>query len=450
MLTRSICVVLFVLGVFTMTWAQSSNPPAEPYAVGTVFGPENPPVSSLEEVTPNAEARSFIKPGLHFSESINSNGGDRNGEIHTVSRGFGSLELQRTWQHYRTNLNYVGGGAFYTNRDRDTAQLQDLSASQQIFWKRGLLVFRDSFSYLPEGAFGHGSFGGAAGGGGGGEGEGGLGGGHFGSLGQTPRLTNEVVVSAMETLSSRSAVTAAATYGTVHFTDDSDQTLINSRQISAHAGYSYQINRTDQVGLLYGYQNFHFPREGSSKFATHLVHATYSHRISERMDLTVAGGPQFTLIDSPIFDGFNRVSFTGRAALKYSFPHTEVRLSYRRYTTSGSGLFAGAQTNGVRLSATRPLSRLLELTADLGYSHNSRILPRTGFANAHSFQSAYAGLAMRRKLTRDLSGVVRYQFTNFNSDVAVCGGISTDCGRLLERHTVTFGLDWYFHPIRLD
>src|SRR5262249_55265425 len=76
LLTRFICIVLFLLGVLKVTWAQlQDRPPAEPYAVGTVFGPENPAVTSLEEATPNAEARSFLKPGLHFSESLNSNGG---------------------------------------------------------------------------------------------------------------------------------------------------------------------------------------------------------------------------------------------------------------------------------------------------------------------------------------------------------------------------------------
>jgi hypothetical protein len=449
-MNRMIYVGLLLAVVVPAGWAQSEDQNTDITlryggVVGSVFGPENPAVSSLDEATPGAEPRSYLLPALHFSQSLNSNGGDRDHQFHTVTRGFGSLEFQRMWKRYQTNINYVGGGAYYTNRTRDAAQLQDLTASQVLHWKRGMLSLRDAFSFLPEGSFGHGSFGGAGGGGEGGAGHGA----HFGSLGQAPRITNEVILSAMETLSPRAAVTVGGTYGRVHFTDNTDG-LIDSSQISAHAGYSYQLNRTNQVGVLYGFQDFHFPREESSAFTTHLVHATFAHRITGRMDLTLAGGPQVTLINSPIFPDFHRLSFSGRASVRYAFSRTEVRLSYRRYTTGGSGLFAGAQTDGVRLSATRPLSRLWEATADLGYSHNSRIVPRTGDFDAHTFQSAYAGLAMRRRLGPDLVGVVRYQFANLNSDGALCGGVSSSCGRLAERHTITFGLDWYLHPIHLD
>src|SRR5258708_18958491 len=100
----------------------------------------------------------------------------------------------------------------------------------------------------------------------------------------------------------------------------------------------------------------------------------YGHRITGRMDFLMAAGPQITSLTN--FTAFgpvktDRLSVAGRASLRYRFPKTSLDLAYERYTTSGSGLFAGAQSHGVRQIANRPLTRVWSGFADLGYSHNS-------------------------------------------------------------------------------
>jgi len=64
------------------------------------------------------------------------------------------------------------------------------------------------------------------------------------------------------------------------------------------------------------------------------------------------------------------VSVAGRASLRYKFRKALVDLSYDRYTTSGSGFFAGAKSDIGRLSLKRPLSRVWDGFADVGYAHN--------------------------------------------------------------------------------
>jgi hypothetical protein len=451
MVRRYSCALLFLATALGLARGQVENstqsqePQLNPTAI-SVFGPKNPPVSGFDDAAmgPTAEPRSFLIPGLHFSQSLDSNVNQstQNSGLHTVTRALGSVQLQRLWKRYETDLDYVGGGAFYSNRARDTAQLHELTVEQKLKWQRGQLSLGDSFSYLPEGSFGAGSFGGAAGGGMEG------GGGHFGSLGRAQHLTNEAVLGVSELLTPRSAVTLSGNYTTVHFLDSS-QGLIDSRQISGEAGYSYQLNRTDQIGAAYEYQNFHFPRVDSSAFKTNLVEAVYAHRISERMDLSVSGGPQITLIDNPQ-GNLDRVSFSGRAMVHYSLSQTDLRLSFRRHVTSGSGIFNGADSNVVRLTATRQLSRLWEAAADLGYSHNTRIQPSTEHSATRTFQSEYAGISARRRIRRDLTGFVRYQYTNSGFNDTFCDGPGCDFGRTAQRHVVTFGLDWYLRPIRLD
>ena len=145
--------------------------------------------------------------------------------LHSVTRGLGGLTMQRLWSRYQLAAAYVGGVGYYNQAGQGLEQIQELQAQQTILWKTGQFSVRDSFSYLPEGTFGYGSYGGAGGFqlglGGVGEGMGMLGsgfGGHlgnlwalaqFGSLGQSPRITNVAVVDVVESLTPRSSVTAA-------------------------------------------------------------------------------------------------------------------------------------------------------------------------------------------------------------------------------------------------
>src|SRR5262249_48957772 len=119
------------------------------------------------------------------------------------------------------------------------------------------------------------------------------------------------------------------------------------------------------------------------------------------------------------------------------------------YITTGSGFVAGANTDGVRLTVSRPLTRLWEVSGDLGYSHNDRI-QAISFLTPRSFQSGYIGAAIRRRFTQDISGFFRYQFTSFTLDDSTCNLTGSSGGGLSHRNTATFGLDWNFKPIRLD
>jgi hypothetical protein len=116
------------------------------------------------------------------------------------------------------------------------------------------------------------------------------------------------------------------------------------------------------------------------------------------MDLLLGAGPQITLIDTqsavcsdptiqpilctlfgdtlnPITVKNTKLGVAAQARLRYKFPTTTMALSYQRFETSGSGLFAGAQSDIVRLSATRRLSRVWTGMADIGYSRNERVQP---------------------------------------------------------------------------
>jgi hypothetical protein len=493
-------------------WAQdSSTPPStgnapqsaqqEPVpAYGQENAPppisENPPLSGLDlpSLEPHAAPLSYLQPGATFSESAESNAGNvlGGGGVTSVTRALGSVTLQRLWSNYDLALDYVGGVGYYNVQGLGFQSLQQMDLDQKITWKRGELSLRDSFSYLPEGNFG-GSYGSL-----GSQGIASLGttafsgfwgGSSLGNLGLAPRILNVSLADISENLSPKSAITAAGGYAFTHFygTDTAGNSFIGSSQVSAQVGYNRLISSHTQIALVYGYQAFDFSVFGTA-FHSHVIQGMYGHRISGRMDLLVGAGPQLTFIDTqsavcsdPTLPAFfcqpagdtlipttiknTKLGVAAQARLRYQFPKTSLDLAFQRFTTSGSGLFAGAQSNIVSLSASRPLSRVWSAFVDIGYSSNGLVQPlseqqlmecgnpQTSQAacpanDATSYRYAFVGGGLHRALGRDFHVFVSYQFNELAFDQSFC--TSSPCNRISNRSVATFGLDWTPRPIRID
>lgn len=428
----------------------------------------NLPISGIDQPSlgPWFPTRSFLLPGVHVSEALDTNVGQTAGTsaINGVTRALGCLMLQKISGRYVTALDYVGGVAFYTGINPNLAQIQQFDAEQKILWHSGAFTVRDRFSYLPEGSFGFGAYGesgaynlglGGIGYTGGtlGQGLGGLFGlGAFGSLGQQPRIDNLTVADVTQNLSARSSLTFAGGYEIVHFTDNTAG-FIDSNQITAQVGYDYKLTRKSQIALIYGFQHFQYPNIPGSSLSTHVVNVMYGHRISGRMDFLVGAGPQVTLINnSPLFGGSsNRVTVSARAALRYRFPRTSMGIYFDRYDSTGSGYFAGAVSDVVRFSVSRPLTRKWSATADIGYAYSSALQPTLAGPlppTTNSFQYVYAGAAVHRPLGRQFALFVSYQFNDLWFNGASCNAGSA-CGSAV-RNVAAVGLDWHPRPIRLD
>jgi hypothetical protein len=443
--------------------AQTPTQPAPAFGQDTPAqqATENPPLSGLDEPVfePGSDVKNYIQPGLQVSESMDTNaaGDFSNAQVRSVTRVLGSLAIQRIWGRFDAGMDYVGGAGFYT-RSIGTRQVHSLDSFGRTFWRTGHLTLRNNFSYLPEGAFGFGSYGGVGGfpfgGALGGGGVGGFGGalhffgvGQLGTLGNEPHLTNLSTIDIAQHISPRSSVTFTAGYGIGHFTEDS-QNLVDSRQTAVQVGYNYVLSRKDQIGVLYGYQHFQFPGGGNT-FNTHLAHFMYGRAISGRMSFVIAAGPQVTELRDPLFGNTNRITGSGRVSLHYRFPKTNFALVYSRYNTTGSGFFAGAESDIIRVDVTHVLGRRYEGFADVGYSRNKRLQDSFLGADAAHFNSIYAGAGIHRELTREWRLFLAYQFADVSFDDSFCAG-DPACSRSGQRHVVTIGLGWRPRPIRLD
>jgi len=460
---------------------------------------ENPPISGLDlpSLEPHAAPLSYMQVRATVNESADSNVALTAGtnSFNSVSRALGSLELQRLWSNYDLALDYVGGVGYYDVAGQGLKNLQQMDINQKITWKRGEFSVRDGFSYLPEGNFGgaYGSLGSAGSQTLGSSTFGAFWGGQaLGGLGTTPRILNVSLGEVEQYLSPKSVVTATGGYSFMHFygNDVSGPTFIGSSEVTAQGAYDRILSSHTQVGLLYGYQGFDFTVLGTA-FHSNVAEAMFGHRITGRMDLMLAAGPQVSFIDTqaavcsdptvPLllcqFDGDTlttatvrdkRVGVAAQARLRYQFPKVSLGLTYERATTAGSGIFTGAQSDIVRFTASRPLSRVWNATFDIGYSHNVRIQPLTQAQviactsstqnpqsacpanDATSYNDGFVGGSLHRQLGRTFHFFISYQVDELAFDRSFCGPTGTSCNRITNRQVATFGLDWTPRPIRLD
>jgi hypothetical protein len=412
-----------------------------------------PPVTSLDLVSlePAVAARSYLQPGVHATESINSNLGSNGGAV-GITRLLGSMDLTKFWRRYAFAADYVGGASIYSDNLSSPSQVHELSAVQRYAWRTGQLQACDHFTYLPEGSFGFSGFNGAGGSIIGGSCGGSFGGGSsFGSLGQQPRFTNAASLDLQESLSPRSSITAAAGYTFTDFLHNHDLGTINSRQESAQVGYSRVLNHFDQLGLQYGFEQFLFPQAGAGTIVTHTGQALYEHQVSGRMDLTLGAGPELIIIRNPSGSA-NEVTVSARAALRYKFPRNTLLLSYNRHVTAGSGIQLGSKTDEARAVLSRPLTRLWTGTVDVGYSHHTALQAAALLNNAvaGSYQSGFGGGGLTRRIGRFFSLQLHYQYTFEYFGGSACTLVDCSSAHSFNRSVGDVTLSWRPAPIRLD
>lgn len=465
MRTRTIRLAVLVLGAGVCAAAQGGDQtqpgttPAPAFGQNApVLNPENPPITSLDEpgLDLHPANRSFFSPALQVSESADTNALNQLGgsDLESVSRVLGAFDLQQFWPKSDLFLEYLGGGAFYSN-PYDVKQLHAAGLEAVTRWRTGQMTLHDKFSYLPDGSFSIGTFGGlpgfglAAGGLGTGDASGGLPGAHLfgsgelGSVGNIPRLANTAILDVVQAINPRSAITVAGGFSNAHFYDPTN-TLIDSDQFTIQGGYSRLISRHDQIGAIYAFQVFQFPEATGGQFINHVVNVRWSHTISGRLSLLAGAGPQYTILEEG--GTLPHWSVSARVQLRYKVGHSSMVLSYQKFTSAGSGFFAGADTQSARFAFNRPLGRTWEVFGDFTFTNEKKIQP-IGVA-ADSYNNGTAGAILRKHLGRSYDVFVAYRYGETSFDVPICA--SGSCGKTDQRQTGTMGLEWHPRPTRIE
>lgn len=478
--SKPVWILIVVLGVCTaLAWAQQPDPrvgsPSQPIsplkdssskasadagdsgAAPAGMVPDNRPLTGAERYglgTPSSR-RNILGGSVQFREVADTNSTSSPGgstDIESASYLSGNFALRHLSRTSELALSYSGGGALYNSRTDLNEVFHNVGLSERVTLRRWGFLLSDQASYLPESSFGFNGLGTPI------AVNSGLG--SFGSqfsnlnplfdpnqsilIGRARRISNVVVGEVQYSVSPRTSVTATASYGLQHFLDSG---FIDDHTWMARGGYNYALNRSDTVGVTYGFSEISF-NTNNSKIDNHSIQLAYGRRITGRLALQLSAGPQITTFKNVTGNPGSQVSWAAGTTLQYQQPRNDFFLSYLRGITGGVGLFQGAQRDEVQGGASRKLTRTLTGSLTAGYARNTALQQLTTGSSTFKFNSWTAGAGLDRPLGRQVSVFLNYNFQYQTSDSSFC--TSGSCGTIFRRHQVGVGLNWTIRPIGID
>jgi len=289
--------------------------------------PDNRPLTGVQNPTlGTSEFRhSYWLPGFQYANLIRSSAVGQLGVANWNTTNFmtGNLSLLEAWSRAQLSMNYSGGAGLSTDNSQGNNYFHQFGLMQGFEWQRWQLQFIDQFAYLPEAQFG---FGGATN-----LSIPGVGGSLappvpglqtiyvpnqniFSSVG--PRYNNSVVTQAVYSLSPRSSITAAGSYGILRFVEQGN---IDSDDVIANVGYNYALTKKDTLGVLYRFTGYRYSGN-PQRIDDHVVNVAYGRKVTGRLALQLFGGPDLTIFKVPVGSITRQVSGSGGASLSYAMP----------------------------------------------------------------------------------------------------------------------------------
>ena len=116
----------------------------------------------------------------------------------------------------------------------------------------------------------------------------------------------------------------------------------------------------------------------------------YSHNITGRLSLMAGAGPEYIDLENGGYA--SRWTESARVTLRYKFAHSSMFASYEKYTSTGAGVFAGANVQSAGFGFIRPVGRTWQFFADVAYSHNTQLQNRAAEYLGHDqLQQRFGG-----------------------------------------------------------
>ena len=415
--------------------------------------PDNQPLSGvLNPTLGTPEVRhSYWVPGIEYSNTVRSNpvSPTSNSAWNTSSFVSGDVSLLEAWSHSQLSVDYSGGGFFSTDPLQGNGQYHQLATAYEIDLRRLQVLFVDQFSYLPQSAFGFGGMSGLASPG------------IAGTLAvplpglqssyvpsqsilttNGPRYSNASAVQLTYALSPRGSITLAGVYGTLHFIDPGN---VNNDTEILDAGYNYAISRKDMVGLIYRFSAYRYPGDPQA-LGDQVGQFMYGRKITGRLALTLAGGPEVTTFRVAIVGSTRKIAGSGNAALTYAFARSSIALSYEHGVSGGSGVFTGSNSDQASATWSRQLTRVWSGSVNFGYSKNRQILSLSGVTSP-SYDTWLVGAGLSRPLGRTANFSLAYQAQIQNSNVAICS--TPTCGTNYTVNQIFVTFQWHTRPLVL-
>lgn len=410
--------------------------------------PDHGPVGGVQSATLGTPQlrHSYWVPGIQYgntsqSNSFNNTGTQKTGWT-TTNYASGSLSLLEAWSRAQFGVNYTGGGFFSTDPTQGNGQYHQLASAFELDEKRWQLLLMEQYYYLPQSAFG---FGGSTG----------LSvPGISGALsvilpglqqvfapGQTiytatgPRYSSDAAAQLTYAVSRRGSFTVAAVYGLLRFSNPGNTN--NDIEI-LNGAYNYALTPKDYIGAIYRFTAFHFPGNPEA-LGDNVAQFMYARKVTGRLALTLAGGPDITNFRVPVGGIQRTISGSGIASLVYAFRVSSVRLDYFHGVGSGAGIFSGSSTDQLTAGLNRTLGHFWNASANFGYARNKQLVTITSLSSP-SYNSYLAGATVTRQLSGSTTFSIGYQAQIQASNGIVC--IPPACQTIETSHQIQMSFQW--------
>jgi len=415
--------------------------------------PDNGPLTGVQAPTLGSATmrHSYWVPGIQYGNMIRSSSMNPSPGRGWVATNYatGNLSLLDGRRNSSLTLNYSGGGYFSNDSSQSNGQFQQLALGYQVEGRRRQTLLMEQFAYLPQSSFGFagsttlalpgisGSLGVAVPG---------LQGSYvpnqsnFATVGA--RYSSTSALQLTYQISTRSSITVAGVYGILRFVEPGN---IESNSPAFTAGYNYTISRKDTIGISYRfsiYQYLGLPQA----LGDHAAQLNYGRKLTGRMALQLAAGPEFTLYRIPIASKSQRNSVSANATLTYAFKRSGVSLNYSHGVNSGGGVVAGSSADQAGASANRQLTRTWQGNLNFSYAKNAGLANLNG-ASSGRYISWYAGAGLNRSLGPEVDFSIGYQAQNQDASPSSCAG--PGCSNSYLVHQITLSFQWHARPFVL-
>jgi hypothetical protein len=403
-----------------------------------------------------ANDHSYWQPHIDISGSVDSNPqeGPNSGDWGTWASFSGGADVHRVSGNSDLTLSYLGGGVIASGANASNGIVQQLGVTDAFRLRRWTLTFMDQVSYLPGSSFGFGGLGDA---GLPAAGSAGLGT-TFGLPGETAltglgqNIANAFSTEADVNLTPRTSLTFVGGYSLLHY---SDSDLLDLSEASFRGGYNYLLSRQDTLAGYYTYTAVRYSNFNQS-IDEHTIQAAYSRRVTGRLALQIAAGPQIAVFRTPIPIGSGSTGsgtsanstelyWSLNANLQYQLRRTGMDLSYNHGVSGGSGVLAGSVADIVSGSVTRQMSRTFSSGLTAGYSRNRGLAIGVATPTSQTYDYWFAGASFSHPVGRTLGLIFSYQMQYQNSNGSFC--IGPTCGTSVTRHLISFGIGWHERPL---
>jgi hypothetical protein len=407
-------------------------------------------------------SRSYWQPHVDVFTTVDSNplenagGGSNWGTSVSFS---GGADVHQHSGASDLTLSYLGGGTVSSASNASTdgnGVVQGIDLSERLSFRRWIVTITDQLYYLPQSASGFNGLGGVSLPGGGG----------LGSVftpgqtlltGQGQSLDNSFFTEADLLLTPRSSLTFVGGYSLLHYFDSD---LLNYGTDTFRVGYNYQIDRRNTLGLDYTFSEYNYSNFDQS-ITTHAVQLSYGRRVTGRLALQIAAGPEVALVHvplsttagpagagetgTPLGGPTTQLYWTLNANLQYALARTSFGLAYNHGVGGGSGALAGSVTDTATGNITRQMSRTFSSGITGGYSRNSGTALTTTTSSNQTYDYWYGGANFTHPIGRSLGLTLAYQLQYQTSNDSFCIGLT--CGRSVIRHMISLGVGWHERPL---